>query len=365
MADTGNYTAGSTADCNAGWNTIIEETVFDHDSLLYLLVPEDAGNSSQITAKARETAAKTQVLLPAFMDISLEEPNVRILDIAEAKFDDGDWQAPDEVLRIDNKFREILGYQLRMDAFPQPWVFPDSGKIRHKLSLRFRIDSEIAVKAPLLALEQADKTKLYLNGQEVVSEINGYFTDRSIQTVTLPDLQPGENILIAEMPYYNKFNVEAMYLLGDFGVKVAGRSCMLTPPVQRLAFGDICTQGLPFYGASITYKIPVTVSRDCRLNVSVTQFRCPVMSVALDGRDCGNIALSPYELTIPNVSAGEHLLEITAFGNRINSFGTLHNCNHTETWIGPNAWRTTGPEWAYEYQLHESGILVSPVVAEI
>ncbi len=369
IADAENCGAGCAtgyrADCGTGCSTIIEETVYDHDSLLYLLVPEDAGNSSQITAKARETAAKTQVLLPAFMDISLEEPNVRILDIAEAKFDDGDWQAPDEVLRIDNKFREILGYQLRMDAFPQPWVFPDSEEIRHKLSLRFRIDSEIAVKAPLLALEQADKTRLYLNGQEVASEINGYFTDRSIQTVTLPDLQPGENILIAEMPYYNKFNVEAMYLLGDFGVKVAGRCCMLTPPVQRLAFGDICTQGLPFYGASITYKVPVTVSKDCRLNVSVTQFRCPVMSVALDGRDCGNIALSPYELTIPNVSAGEHLLEITAFGNRINSFGTLHNCNHTETWIGPNAWRTTGPEWAYEYQLHEIGILVSPVVTEI
>ena len=252
-----------------------------------------------------------------------------------------------------------------MDAFPQPWVFPDTEEIKHKLSLRFRIYSEVAVKAPLLALEQANKTKLYLNGQEASSEIRGYFTDRSIQTVTLPDLRPGENILIAEMPYYNKFNVEAMYLLGDFGVKVAGRHCMLTAPVQKLAFGDVCTQGLPFYGASITYKMPVTISKDCSLKVSVTQFRCPVMSVALDGRECGNIALSPYELVIKDVAAGEHLLEITAFGNRINSFGTLHNCNHTETWIGPNAWRTTGSEWAYEYQLHRSGILISPVVTEV
>ena len=74
------------------------------------------------------------------------------LILQRSKFDDGDWQAPDEVLRIDNKFREILGYQLRMDAFPQPWVFPDSGKIRHKLSLRFRIDSEIAVKSAFTCL---------------------------------------------------------------------------------------------------------------------------------------------------------------------------------------------------------------------
>ena len=353
------------ADRRPKYSTIIEETVFDHDSLLYLLIPEDAGCQAARADKDETKEAETPVTLPDFMEISLEEPNVRILDIAEAKFDDGEWQAEDEVLRIDNKFREIAGYQPRMDAFPQPWVFPDTEEIKHKLSLRFRIYSEVAVKAPLLALEQANKTKLYLNGQEASSEIRGYFTDRSIQTVTLPDLRPGENILIAEMPYYNKFNVEAMYLLGDFGVKVAGRHCMLTAPVQKLAFGDVCTQGLPFYGASITYKMPVTISKDCSLKVSVTQFRCPVMSVALDGRECGNIALSPYELVIKDVAAGEHLLEITAFGNRINSFGTLHNCNHTETWIGPNAWRTTGSEWAYEYQLHRSGILISPVVTEV
>ena len=345
--------------------TIIKETVFDHDSLLYSLIPESADSKAQETVTTKASAAEIPVILPDFMDFTLEEPNVLILDMAEAKFDDGSWQAEDEILRIDNKFREIVGYQLRIDAFPQPWVFSDSEEIRHKLSLRFRINSEIAVKAPLLALEQADKTKLFLNGQEVTSEINGYFTDRSIQTVTLPDLKPGENILIAEMPYYNKFNVEAMYLLGNFGVRVAGRRCRLTAPTDKITFGDICTQGLPFYGASITYRVPVTVSKDCALKVSITQFRCPVIKVALDGKDCGNIALSPYELIIKDVSAGEHMLEITAFGNRINSFGTLHNCDHTETWIGPNAWRSTGPAWAYEYQLHESGILVSPVITEL
>ena len=32
----------------------------------------------------------------------------------------------------------------------------------------------------------------------------------------------------------------------------------------------------------------------------------------------------------------------------------------TEPWPGPNAWRTTGTAWAYEYQLRETGILKAP-----
>lgn len=345
--------------------TIIKETVFDHDSLLYALFPTEPDYKLPEIPEKKMTVSGSLITFPDFMEFTLEEPNVQILDMAEAKFDDGEWQAEDEILRIDNKFREIAGYQIRTHAFPQPWVFPDTEEVIHKLSLRFHIHSEITVKSPLLALEQADKTTLYLNGQEVFGKINGHFTDRSIQTISLPDLQPGENILIAEMPYYKKFNVEAMYLLGRFGVKVAGRRCVLTSLTDKLAFGNVCTQGLPFYGAGITYRIPVTVSKDCSVKISITQFRCPVIKVLLDGNDCGNIAFSPYELIINNVSAGNHMLEITAFGNRINTFGTLHNCNRTETWIGPRAWRTTGPAWAYEYQLHESGILVSPVITEL
>ncbi len=345
--------------------TIIKETVYDHDSLLYALFPIEADDKLSYAPINKITVSESPITLPDFMEFTLDEPNVQILDMAEAKFDDGEWQTEDEILRIDNKFREIVGYQIRTHAFPQPWVFPDTEEVRHKLSLRFRISSEITVKSPLLALEQAAKTKLYLNGQKVSRKINGYFTDRSIQTITLPDLQPGENILIAEMPYYKKFNVEAMYLLGRFGVRVAGRHCILTPLTDKLAFGNICTQGLPFYGANITYKIPIITSKDCQMKVSIPQFRCPVIKVILDGKDCGNIAFSPYELIINDVSAGRHILEITAFGNRINTFGTLHNCNRSETWIGPKAWRTTGPAWAYEYQLHETGILVSPVISEL
>ncbi len=56
------------------------------------------------------------------VNYSLSEPNVLLLDMAEYSFDDGDWQQVDEILRIDNKFRELLNYPLRMNKLAQPWT---------------------------------------------------------------------------------------------------------------------------------------------------------------------------------------------------------------------------------------------------
>lgn len=74
---------------------MIHETVYDHDSLLYLLTPAcDAGVSAETV---QETAApETTLTLPELMDVTLEEPNVLILDLAEAQFDDGPWQKRNE-----------------------------------------------------------------------------------------------------------------------------------------------------------------------------------------------------------------------------------------------------------------------------
>lgn len=40
-------------------------------------------------------------------------------------------------------------------------------------------------------------------------------------------------------------------------------------------------------------------------------------------------------------------------------FGALHSCKPV-TWCGPDAWRTEGPVFSYEYQLTPCGVLISP-----
>lgn len=378
-----NAMTGEIAMCNCEYidkETIIKEDVYGHDSLLYYLEPEMAveqgSTDGYINKRIIEMEHKSplkqiicteqmqitkQISYPNKVAVKLSEPNVLLLDLAEYRFDDGAWHRQEEILRIDNIYRRQLNYPMRTEAYAQPWLDTKQAEIKHKLSLRYRIYTECKVTAPALALEDASETTISLNGCAVPNQIVHWYADRDIQTVALPDLIQGENILEVVIGYHSKRNVEAMYLLGDFSVLVAGRSVVVSEARKELAFGDTCMQGLPFYGGNITYEIPIDTEGG-ELIIEITQFRCPVIKVTLDGVEKGYIALSPYQLNLGKVGKGKHVIAVTAFGNRINTFGAVHNCNHTEHWIGPDAWRSTGASWAYEYQLKKSGILVSPVV---
>lgn len=351
-------------------NTIIKETLYDHDSLLYYLTPEateQAVNDREAEHQA-EPVKQREILvkIPDFLEVKLEEPNVLILDMPEARLDEGVWQEREEILRMDNRFRRILGYPLRTEAFPQPWLSKAEKVAEHRLTLRYIIFTEVDIESPSLALERATETEITLNGQEVQSRVTGYYTDRSIQVIQLPPLVKGQNILMAEMPYHQDFHVEAMYLLGDFGVRTAGKNAALTGRSQEVAFGDICVQGYPFYGGNYQYQIPVTTDCSGSLKIDITQYRASLLGVRLDGEEQGKIAFSPYSLIIEGVAPGDHMLELTVYGNRVNTFGALHNCNHAEPWPGhPDSFRTEGAAWSYEYQLRPVGILVTPVITFI
>ncbi len=372
-------------ECSYGdGKTYWKETVYDHDALLYYLepymkesvvevlyeatakdiLPSDNKDSLEQGADDHKEIKLMSLSNLSKVPVTLSEPNVLVLDIAEYRFDEGPWQEAEELLRIDNLFREKLGYPIRTEAYAQPWLRKEKPSPEHQLTLRFRINTECEVSLPSLALEAAEDTGIKLNGREVPVVVTGWYTDRDIKTIALPGLNLGENILEITIPYHSHKDVEYMYLLGDFSVHVAGSSAVIHKPVRELSFGDICMQGLPFYGGNITYELPVQTTTG-KLKLEIPQFRCPVIKIALDGVDKGYIALSPYTLELGEVKEGRHVISITAFGNRVNTFGPIHNCNHTEQWIGPKAWRTEGAAWAYEYQLKRSGILVSPRVTLI
>lgn len=347
----------------ANGKTILSREMYDQDSLLLYLEPGKREEAVCMEECASVDAVK-EISIPYEAKISLSEPNVSILDLAEYKFDDGEWQTEDEVLRIDNKFRELLGYPLRMEAFAQPWTNDKKEGFEHQLSLRFTIESVCDLSGLKLAMENDESTKITLDGEEVENKHVGWYTDHSIYTIALPDMKAGTHTLEVEIPYNSKVNVEVMYLLGDFSVEVRGRKQIIKPAVTTMGYADSTRQGLPFYGGNITYKIPF-VSDGGEVTVQASLFRAPVLKAVIDGKDAGHIMISPYKVNLGKLDAGEHVLELTVFGCRINTFGTVHNCHQKEFWFGPNAWRSVNEQWAYEYQLKPAGILKAPVLTEI
>lgn len=337
--------------------TCISHEFSEHDSLLLLLEP---GSPTQYFKHSNHNDYKVMNLKDTVC-ITLSEPNVLLLDMAEYSFDNGDWMSREEILRIDNEFRKKLGYPLRLDAMAQPWVNSKKEGFEHTLNLKFIITSAVEIEKPSLALENAENIKLIVNGSTIDSKIEGWFVDECIKKVRLPTLPKGKSNIIMKIPFNSKTNVEWGYLLGDFGVRVSGSHAIIIEPVKKLSFGDWTNQGLPFYAGNVTYHCEVSCEKG-ELNIETPQFRNPLLSVSIDNKEVGKIAFAPYKLDLGLVDKGDHTIDITAFGNRINTFGTVHNCNKSELWAGPSAWRTSGNNWAYEYQLKLMGLLIRPTL---
>lgn len=303
---------------------------------------------------------------PEELTLQTEEPNVCVLDMAEYRLDDGSWQGIEEILRLDNKLRNELGYPLRTEAYPQPWILSGQEEPEHRISLRFCICSEVELENPVLALEHPEEAQVLLNGEAVLAEPVGFYVDPSIETIKLNKIYAGINELILSWPYSARRNIEAVYLLGNFDVYLSGKGKKLIPVSKDKGFGDIVRQGLPFYGGNLSYQMRFT-AKTGEFEIWVPQYRGSLLKVWVDGKEQGNIIFSPYKLKVSDITPGEHQIMIRLYGNRANTFGALHNCDRRaamDDWMGPNAWRTEGARWSYEYQLKEMGILTAPMFLE-
>jgi hypothetical protein len=236
------------------------------------------------------------------------------------------------------------------------------------LHLRYTFKSELSIAGTELALENAAVTAVTFNG-EAAGPVQGWYVDRCIEKVKLPDIKAGTNTLELTLPYGKKTDVEACYLLGDFSVSVQGTHCTLGARVNSLAFGDITRQGLPFYGGNLTYQleaecVPPAESEIASITIEASSYRFMLLRIAVDGIDRGVIAYAPYRLTVDGLSAGKHRIDLTGFGCRINTFGQLHNNQgHDGFWWGPQSWRTMGAAWSYEYNFWTQGVLKSPEIS--
>lgn len=341
-----------------GNNTIIEQFSSQHDSLLLKLIP---GKCKEIATREYLSLPQNTRLLPEPDSYLLLEDNCFMLDQAEYAFDNGQWSAKEEILRIDNLFRKVLGYPLRMEALAQPWVDKDEEKPRHTLKLRFSIRSELALQEVFLAMEHPEHAAILWNGKEIQYQDEGFYVDESIKKCRLPELKEGINELIVTIPFGRKTNVEWMYLLGAFGCRAEGREGIITALPERIVYGNIVEQNLAFYGGNLEYTTHVETAENGNLFLEISHYHGALMDIWLNGESKGALFMAPYRKNLGYVKKGRHEIRIRLYGNRINSFGAVHNANISEPWYGPNLWRTEGNKWSYEYQLFETGILVSPV----
>ncbi len=343
--------------CENGY-THISYTAYLHDSILLRL---SRSRRASLTVPERPPRTVSSVNYKTRVRYEREEPNVLLLDLAEYLIDDEtEFRPLEEIRRLDAIVRKAAGIPPKSGR--QPWTLPEE-KTEHTVTLRFTFASETKVKGAKLAMEDAETSVLTFDGKSVPCVPDGYFTDEAIKTVPLPDIKPGIHTITVTIPLGSRTYTEWYYLLGDFNVRLEGCEKTLTAPTDKIGFGSVTSQGMPFYGGNIRYFCEVEVKDDgCGLRIHANNYRGALISVKVDGKDAGKIVFAPYNVVLDGIEKGSHTVELTLYGNRYNCFSGLHNAETDLRWVGPNMWFTNGDAYSYEYNLRDMGIMASPVI---
>ncbi|MBQ8356786.1 MAG: hypothetical protein IJX39_03150 [Clostridia bacterium] len=342
-----------------GDSTYFDFALYSHDSLLLKLIPYDGDYTVALTEGA---CAGRTLKLPTRVNFTLDEPNALLLDRAMIKLDDEDWRESEELLRADTKIRDELKYDRWGDSHCQPWCMAAEQQ-KHTVGMRFTFESEIDVKNAHLAAELPDDASILLDGKQVGNTPDGFYVDHAIRTYSLPALSAGTHTLELTTSYDSHSALEWCYILGDFGVYTAGGYATITKLPQKLAFGDITRQYLPFYSGKLTYHLPVETSAG-KLKLHVPHYRASaVLARVNDGAD-RQLSLSPYTAEF-EVGDGESRVDIDLYISRTNGFGPVHLADRAMSYVSPNGWRTKGDSWSYEYFLQEEGFLSAPILENI
>lgn len=345
--------------------TVFYHRFYGYDSLLLYLEPAEEGCAAGQKGFFRQEDHGHLLCgerLPDPGEIRLEEPNVLILDMPEYRFGEAIcYEKPEEILRIDNLLREKLGLPLRQAALVQPWTRRETAEA-YPVVLRYSLNCETELEGVSLALEALGATEIYLDEKRVDKKsVCGFYVDPCIVKVKLPALSEGRHELKLCIAFSEKVNLECCYLLGDFSVDVNGCRTVIKKRKNAAYWGSLTGQGMPFYGGNAVYVTEVELEPG-NYQIEVSKYRAPLLEIRVDGEKAGDIITAPYRVPFEIRREGIHRIEIKSFGSRVNTFGAVHNCDENEIYFDPNAWRTTGESWSYEYQLKKTGVLKSPVL---
>ncbi len=292
----------------------------------------------------------------------LDEPNVGVLDRASYRLDDGEWQPTTEILKVDRAIRSVLGARLRGWRMPQPWFSKNESRPKlARVELRFEFHVEVLpIGGVSLALESpAEYGSLRVNGVELdAGTVEGWWIDRCFERIPIADgaLRLGANAVELEVDFHVGTDLEAIYLLGDFGVRLDGDEQTLIALPETLQVGCVTTQGFPFYGGKLTYEIAAAADLIGPGTLRLPEFEAACVVVRDGGQDAKLIAFAPHEVAV----GGGAVLALDVILTRRNTFGPLHQVPRRTQFYGPENWITEGAAFSEAWVLWPAGLLAAP-----
>lgn len=296
-----------------------------------------------------------------YFEYDLSEENVAVLDMVKVygQSTGALLSEEQEVLRADRTVRNILELPYRGGQMVQPWFlekyYPKLLEQKWALRLEYTFQVQKIPKKISLAFEGGASVKeIYLNGSLMPDERTTNWIDPAFTRLALqPErLQIGENVLSLSLDYNREEGIEAVYLLGDFGVCLRKeesderqQACICGRP-RKLRAGDIAAQGFPFYSGRMTYYLKEPVKGSATVSMKEPGAALAV----LHGEEDVIVAFPPFTADVTGMKSIELLY------NRRNTFGPLHIPREYDGTYGPEEYGTEGQLWREDYQLYRQGL---------
>lgn len=285
---------------------------------------------------------------------TMSEKNLLPLDIVSYQIEDGPQEGPMDILKADRKIRSSFHLPFRGGDKLQPWFIKGrTEQTEANVELTYTFGVAQCPKECRLIMEQPDRYMITINGQPYPAvSTDERWVDVCFRVLELDPrlLRIGTNEIKLKTAFRPSLDLEAIYLYGDFGVRVNQLDTEIIALPERLQIDDLTQQGLPFYGAGITYileDIP-QIKENQRLLLQFDRVEAAYVKLS-DGKNSQIMAFSPYSCDITDwVKDGCDKLYIQVMLNRRNTFGPLHMLPVKAPAIGPEHFLTEGEAYCQD-----------------
>ena len=170
----------------------------------------------------------------------------------------------------------------------------------------------------------------------------------------------GENVVEIETEFKRTTNIEALYLLGDFGVSM-GADCVntVTEMPATITMEGLQRGVLPLYTGRITYEVTPEIYGECvgkdarRVMISIPHATGALVDVSC-GETTQRIMWEPYTADVTDAVRAGRIIEITLVNTRRNVFGPMHILPPECRTCSPGSFITKGEKWSDEYTFIEA-----------
>ncbi len=184
------------------------------------------------------------------------------------------------------------------------------------------------VPEPLFAVvERPDLYTIECNGKPVQAAAGAWWLDKSFGKIDISKAALlGENqLLLKASPFTIFHELEAVYILGDFGLRSTEHGFAIVPE-SVLHLGAWNSQGYPFYADGVAYTQKYRIDKAVgQYRVSLSKWYGSVARVLVNGRQAGFITSPPWQCEITKLlTPGENTIEVVAVGTLKNTLGPHH-----------------------------------------